>query len=160
MRSQIGLLSLVGLLSLLATADAQTPPRSIANTAFDGTYRLVSTAKVNETYRSRGGQMLQCSDRTPGPLTIVNGHAKYTTETGHEISGTVGPNGVLDLRMMAGAGEVHSRPLEMHTTAQIDSTGTRWTTQKRNDPELGNAPDSRQHFDVWQFQAAWRQGSI
>jgi hypothetical protein len=68
--------------------------------------------------------MFSCTDRTPGPLTIVNGHAKYTTETGHEISGTVGPNGALDLRMMAGAGEVHSRPLEMHTTAQIDSTGT------------------------------------
>jgi hypothetical protein len=87
-------------------------------------YRLVSAAKVNQTYTSRGGRMLSCTDRTPGPLTIVNGHAKYTTETGHEISGTVGPNGVLDLRMMAGAGEVHSRPLEMHTTAQIDSTGT------------------------------------
>ena len=78
MRSQIGLLSLVGLLGLLATADAQTPSR------FDGTYRLVSTAKVNQTYTSRGGRMLSCTDRTPGPLTIVNGQAKYTTETGHQ----------------------------------------------------------------------------
>src|SRR5215831_2143104 len=95
MRSQIGLLSLVGLLSLLATADARTPSR------FDGTYRLVSAAKVNQTYRSREGRMLLCWDRTPGPLTIANGHAKYTTETGHELSGTVGPNGELDLRMMA-----------------------------------------------------------
>jgi hypothetical protein len=124
MRSQIGLLSLVGLLSLLATADAQTPPRSAAITAFDGTYRLVSTAKVNQTYRSRAGQMLLCSDRTPGPLTIVNGHAKYTTETGNELDGTVGPNGGLDLRFMTGAGNVHGRPMEMRTTAQIDSTGT------------------------------------
>jgi hypothetical protein len=124
MRSQIALLSLVGFLSLLATADAQTPSR------FDGTYRLVSTAKVNQTYTSRGGRMLSCTDRTPGPLTIVNGQAKYTTETGHEISGTVGPSGVLDLRMMAGAGEVHSRPMEMHTTAQIDSTGTVHARQK------------------------------
>ena len=119
MRSQIGLLSLVGLLSLLATADAQTPSR------FDGTYRLVSAAKVNQTYRSREGRMLLCWDRTPGPLTIANGHAKYTTETGHELNGTVGPNGELDLRMMAGAGETHSRPMEMRTTAtQIDNTGT------------------------------------
>ena len=124
MRSQIGLLSLVGLLSLLATADAQTPPRSIANTAFDGTYRLVSTAKVNQTYRSRGGQMLQCADRTPGPLTIVNGQAKYTTETGYQLNGTVGPKGELVLRMLTGGGNVHSRPMEMRTMAQIDGTGT------------------------------------
>jgi hypothetical protein len=68
--------------------------------------------------------MLQCSDRTPGPLTIVNGYAKYTTETGHELNGTVGPNGQLDLGMMTGSGDVHSRPMEMRTTAQIDSTGT------------------------------------
>jgi hypothetical protein len=62
--------------------------------------------------------MLQCSDRTPGPLTIVNDHAKYTTETGNELSGTVGPNGELDLRL------IHGRPMELRTTAQIDRTGT------------------------------------
>src|SRR5262249_43737722 len=109
---------------LLATADAQTPPRSIANTAFDGKYRLVSTAKVNQTYRSRGGQMLLCSDRTPGPLTIVDRQAKYTTESGHELKGTVGPNGELDLRLLTGSGDVHSRPMELRVTAQIDSIGT------------------------------------
>jgi hypothetical protein len=119
MRSQIALLSLVGFLSVLATADAQTPPA-----AFDGTYRLVSSTKVNQTYRSRGGQMLQCADRTPGPLTIANGRATYATETGHELNGAVGPNGRLELRMMAIGGNVHGRPMEMRTVAQIDSTGT------------------------------------
>ena len=68
--------------------------------------------------------MLQCTDRTPGPLTIVNGQAKYTTETGNELNGTVGPNSELDLRLMTPGGAVHSRPMELRTTAQIDSTGT------------------------------------
>jgi len=121
MRSQVGLLSLLGLLGLIATVDAQTP----ANMAFDGTYRVVSTAKVNQTYLSKGGRALPCVDRTPGPLTIVNGHAKYTTETGIELLGAAAPNGELDLRPMdphAGAGL--GRPFGLRTKAAIDSTGT------------------------------------
>jgi hypothetical protein len=34
------------------------------------------------------------------------------------------------------------------------ATISRWLMQKRNDPELHNAPESRQHFDIWQFQKA------
>jgi hypothetical protein len=48
----------------------------------------------------------------------------YTTETGHELNGTVAPNGELDLRMLTGAGDVHSRPMELRTTAQTASAGT------------------------------------
>jgi hypothetical protein len=92
---------------------------------FDGTYRLVSTAKVNQWYRERDGRMLPCSDRTPGPLTIVNGHAKYTTETGQELAGTVGANGELDLRpTSSAAGAGLQRPFGLRTMAAIDTTGT------------------------------------
>jgi hypothetical protein len=62
--------------------------------------------------------MLLCPDRTPGPLTIAHGQARYTTESGYQLQGTVGPNGELDLRVMEAGG---SRPMEMRTSAaQID----------------------------------------
>ncbi len=143
MRRQIGLLSIVGFFGLLATADAQTPSASTAGTAFDGTYRLVSSAKVNDTYRTRGGQMGQCQDRTPGPLTIVQGQARYTTQTGIELGGTVGPSGELEMRMVpvGGGGE---RPMEMRTAvAQIDSTGT---------VRIRQIGGSCSHDYVWQKQ--------
>ena len=91
MRRQIGLLSIVGFLGLLATADAQRPSASTAETKFDGTYRLVSSAKVNPMYTSSKGDMAPCPDPTPGPLTIAQGQARYTTQTGHELQGPVGP---------------------------------------------------------------------
>ena len=124
MRRQIGLLSIVGFFGLLATANAQTPPASTAGTKFDGTYRLVSTAKVNPMYTSSKGDMAPCPDRKPGSLTIVQGQAGYTTGTGYELQGPVGPNGELEMRLMA-VGGGGSRPLEMRATAaEIDSTGT------------------------------------
>jgi hypothetical protein len=67
--------------------------------------------------------MGQCQDRTSGPFTIVQGQARYTTQTGYVLQGLVGPNGQLEMRLMAigGGGE---RPMEMRTSvAQIDSTG-------------------------------------
>ena len=54
----------------LAAADAQTPPPSTAGAAFDGTYRLVSSARVNQTFMTRKAQVGQCPDRRPGPLTV------------------------------------------------------------------------------------------
>jgi hypothetical protein len=109
MRRQIGLLSIVGFFGLLATADAQTLSASTAGAPFDGTYRLVSSAKVNEMYTSPNGSMLPCPDRTPGPLTIAQGQARYTTQTGNELQGPVGPKGELEMRVMAVGG---SRPME------------------------------------------------
>ena len=121
MRIQIAMLSVVGFLGFAAIADAQTPS---AVTAFDGTYHFVSSAKVNAMATSKQGDMAPCPDRTPGPLTITQGQAQYTAETGYVLQGPVGPNGELDMRIMA-VGGGGSRPLEMRTTAaQIDNTGT------------------------------------
>ncbi|MGC2204258.1 MAG: hypothetical protein WA633_29460 [Stellaceae bacterium] len=122
MRRQIGLLSIVGFFGLLAAADAQTTSSSTGSAVFDGTYRFVSSAKVNPMYTSNKGNMAPCPDRTPGPLTIVQGQAQYTTETGYQLQGTIGPDGELELRVMAIGG---SRPMEIRTSAaQIDGTGT------------------------------------
>jgi hypothetical protein len=35
-----------------------------------------------------------------------------------------------------------------------DQTVTNWVSKKRNDPDFREYPESRQHFDVWQFQSA------
>lgn len=122
MPRQIGLLSIAGFFCLLAAANAQAPSPSAAGARFDGTYRLASSAKVNEMYTSPNGATLPCPDRTPGPLTIVQGQAQYTTQSGYQLKGPVGPNGELDMRVMAVGG---SRPMELRTSvAQIDSKGT------------------------------------
>lgn len=142
MQRKIGLFSAVGFFGLLAAASAQTQPTPAASTAFDGTYRLVSSAKVNEMYTSPNGSMLLCPDRTAGPLTIAHGQARYTTQSGNQLQGTVGPNGELDLRVMAAGG---SRPMEMRTSAaQIDSKGTARARQ------IGGACS---HDFVWQKQS-------
>jgi hypothetical protein len=85
----------VGFFGLLAAADAQTPSPPAATTEFDGTYAFVSSAKVNETYYAWGSTRIgQCGDLSPrGPLTIVNGHARYNRQ-----EGTVGPQGELRMR--------------------------------------------------------------
>jgi hypothetical protein len=79
MRKVIGWLWLVGIFCFSAVALAQTPAPSTAATAFDGTYALVSSAKVNETYTERSGRLGQCPNRRPGPLHIANDQARYTT---------------------------------------------------------------------------------
>jgi hypothetical protein len=77
MRRPIGLISVIGLFASLAAADAQTPPPPTAGAAFDGTYRLVSSARVNQTFMTRKAQVGQCPDRRPGPLTVKQGQARY-----------------------------------------------------------------------------------
>jgi len=67
--------------------------------------------------------MAPCPDRTPGPLTITQGQAQYTTETGYQLQGPVRPKGELDMRLMS-VGGGGSRALKMRTPAQIDRTGT------------------------------------
>src|SRR4051795_9422522 len=91
MRRQIGLLWIVGFLVFIGAADAQIPSPTAA--PFDGTYRFVSSAKVNNMYTTKKGQMAQCPDRIPGPLKIVRGQARYTSATGYRLRGTVGPQG-------------------------------------------------------------------
>jgi hypothetical protein len=90
MRSQVGLLSIVGFFSLLATADTQTPLASAAETSFDGTYRLVSSQRVNRLYTSDNGQMAQCPNRRPGPLHVVGNRVDYTSATGYQLEGIGG----------------------------------------------------------------------
>jgi hypothetical protein len=124
MRRQIGLLSIVGFFGFLAAANAQTTSASTAGTAFDGTYHFVSSAKVNPMYTAMNGRMAPCPDRTPGPLNIQNGQARYTAESGHELQGTVGPNGELEMGMIP-VTVGGSRPMEMRAAATgIDSAGT------------------------------------
>ena len=90
MRMRTGLLSIVAILGLLAAAEAASP--------FDGTYQVSSAAKVNQTYVDRGGSMGQCPDRKPGPFTVVDGLARYTTHSGDNLAAQVSPNGQFEMR--------------------------------------------------------------
>jgi hypothetical protein len=129
MRRQIGLLWIVGFFGLLAAADAQTPSSSTAGVPFNGTYRFVSSAKVNESYTARGGQMAQCPARRAGPLHIVNGQARYTSATGYPLKGTVGAQG--ELTMQAVARGQYS-PIEINVSGTVDGTGTIRARQTSN----------------------------
>ncbi|MGH7048165.1 MAG: hypothetical protein ACREE2_17455 [Stellaceae bacterium] len=110
-------------LGLTAAANAQTPPAS-AGTVFDGTYTPVSATKVTPTYTTRGGQMFQCPDLAAGPLVVAQGRASYTTATGHQLAGTVGPQGQLAMGSQAppssGGGY---RPVETNVTGSIAASG-------------------------------------
>jgi len=107
--------SIVVLAALTGAAAAQTP------SPFDGTYRVVSSAKVTETYTAKGGQSGPCPDRTPGPLTIAQGQARYLSETGLQVAGTVGPQGQLTMRAQAPGA---SRPVEVEVNGQVNAAGT------------------------------------
>jgi hypothetical protein len=101
MRRWIGSLALAAFFGLLAAADAQAPSPSTARGPFDGTYRFVSSAKLNATYVTRNGRTGPCPDRRAGPLHVANGKARYTTATGYKLRGTVGPQGELELHVVA-----------------------------------------------------------
>src|SRR5258707_15404324 len=118
MRRQIGLLWIVGFFGLAAAADAQRPSAT-ATAPFDGKYRFVSSARVNQTYISRKGVMAQCPSRIPGSLTIAQGRARYTSGSGYRLRGTVGPQGELAMRASGPSG---SQPIEIRVNARIDDT--------------------------------------
>jgi hypothetical protein len=120
MRRLIGLLAIAGFLGVVAAADAQIPQAS-AGRPFDGTYRVVSSARVNEMYTTKKGLMAQCPDRTPGPLTISQGRARYTSATGYRLRGRVGPQGELAMRSSAPG---LSRPIDINLNGNIDAAGT------------------------------------
>jgi hypothetical protein len=130
MPKQIGLLSIAGLVGLLAAANAQAPSPSAAGASFDGTYRFVSSARVNKTYVTKQGQMGQCPDRRAGPLTVVQGQARYTSATGRQLEGTVGPQGELAMRFIAPPTGSGYRPLELSVSGSIDATGTARVRQR------------------------------
>jgi len=123
MRENIGLLSIVGFVAVLATAQAQTPPPSPI-TAFDGTYAFVSVTKLKETYTDFVGRLKRCGeDRGVGPLIIKNGWARYLRDQAqHE--GTVGSQGELLLRLAPAPSLNPNLPgTEVIVLARIDGTG-------------------------------------
>lgn len=131
MQRRVGWLWIVGFFALAAAANAQTPPAP-AGTQFDGTYAFVSSTKANETYRTRGGQMGQCSDRITGPLTVAQGQAQYTSVTGYHLKGTVGSQGELALRSFAPPDSNGSQPIDIIVSGNIDGTGTAHARQTSN----------------------------
>ena len=128
MLTRTALLSMVGFVGFFATANAQTVAAVPPGSAFDGTYRLVTSTKVNETYTGRGGKMGHCPERRPGPLHVLDGKAHYTTASGHRIAAMVGPQGELDMRMSLPG----TNTLEMQIAGKIDNTGTVQVRQRGN----------------------------
>ena len=125
MRKPVGLLLTIPFFSALATADAQAPSVS----TFDGRYRVVSSARVNQLFTSRKGLTAQCPDRRPGPLTIKHGQVRYTSETGYRLRGGVGPQGELAMRASGPGG---SQPIVITTRGSIDGNGTIHARQTSN----------------------------
>jgi hypothetical protein len=123
MQKNIGWLWVAGFCGLLTAANAQTPPPSVVGTPSDGTYRLVSAARVNATYTTRKGQTGQCPDRRAGPLHIANGQARYTTATGYRVRGTVGPQGELAMRAIAPSSWA-GQPIDLSVNGTVDGAGT------------------------------------
>jgi hypothetical protein len=125
MKRPFGLLWVVGFFGWLGAADAQAPPAT-AGASFDGTYRFVSSARVNQTYTTKNGRMGACPDRRPGPLHVVRSRARYTTATGYKLRGTVGPQGELAMRILAppNSSNAGSRPIDIIVNGTIDGTGT------------------------------------
>jgi hypothetical protein len=113
----------IGFFGSIAVANAQTPPPSAAGAAFDGTYRLVSSAPVSATYTTRKGQTGSCPSRRAGPLHIVNGQVRYTTATGLRVRGTVGPQGELAMQAQA-PGQWGSNPIDLGVSGTVDGNGT------------------------------------
>ena len=132
MTKNIGWLAIVGIFSLFAAAEAQTVAPSIATTAFDGMYTLVSSTPANYGGLANGDPYLkaayQCPrDARPGPLTIERGQARFSNATtGNQYEGTVGPQGELAMRLInTGAWPEGVMPgNEIIVSGRIDRDGT------------------------------------
>ncbi len=129
MKQRVGWLWIAGFLAVAATASMQTSTPAAAAGPFDGTYHVVSSTRVYQTYTSKTGQMGQCPDRAPGPLTIHNSKVRYTTETGHRLKGTVGPQGDLTMGMQAPGG---GTPISLNLSGGVDGSGTVHARQTSN----------------------------
>jgi hypothetical protein len=113
-------------------AAAPAPMPATGGSPLDGTYAYVASTKLNATYRTRGGLMGTCGDRTTGPLTISGGQAQYTTETGVRLSGTVGPQGQLSLRALQTPGPNGYQPLDIIVSGNVSPDGTARARQTAN----------------------------
>jgi hypothetical protein len=121
-----GWLSLVGFFGLAAAADAQTPSDQTAGSQFDGTYALVSSTKLTQTFvQSQTGRMRPCPDWEVGPLTIARGQARLSAASSSAVSaafeGMVGSQGELAMRSVNPATD---EPSERLLNGRIDGTGT------------------------------------
>ena len=96
---------------------------------FDGTYALVSSAKLNPTYVSRGGDMGYCPESTPGPLSVSQGRVWYVSSSGRQLIGAVGQQGEFSIRVVEPR---DSRPFEMDVNGTIDPTGRAIARQRGN----------------------------
>ena len=86
--------------------------------------REVPMAGVGERTRSnfmtRKAQVGQRPDRRPGPLSGVQGQARYISATGYALQGTVRPQGELTMRA---AGPGQSQPIVITLSGTIDRAG-------------------------------------
>jgi hypothetical protein len=96
---------------------------------FAGDFPRNPQARVNKTSISRKGTTAQCPGRTPGLLTIVQGRARYTSDSGYRLRGAVGPQGELAMRASGPSG---SQPIEIRVSGRIDDTGTVRARQTSN----------------------------
>ena len=119
MRMRAGWLSITAVFGLLAAAEAASP--------FDGTYQVASATKVTQSYVSRQGDTGFCPDRRPSPFTVVDGLARYTTESGDTLAAQVAPNGQFKMRFVEADG---TGPLRVLGT--IDNNGKVYVRQMGN----------------------------
>lgn len=125
MHRQVGLLGIAALFGLHAVAFAQVP----SPTPFDGTYQVVSSTRVNQSYVQRGGQMGFCPEATPGPLTIAQNRLSYTTESGRRLDGVVAANGELQIQYAA---PTTFQPTLVNVRGVVDRSGTIRVRQEGN----------------------------
>jgi hypothetical protein len=123
MQKHLAWLPVAGLFGVFLAANAQTPPVAAGGGAYDGNYRLVSSASVNATYTSRKGQTLPCPSRRAGPLHVTNGRIRYTTATGLKVRGTVGSQGELALQAQAPS-KWGAQPIDLSVSGTVDPGGT------------------------------------
>jgi hypothetical protein len=120
-----GWLSLVGFFGLAVAAGAQTPLSQTAGSQFDGTYALVSSAKLTQMFTGPHG-LRYCPDGTAGPLTIARGQARlsitYYGNVPVDFEGTVGSQG--ELAMRSAIPLMRDHLVERLLNGRIDGTGT------------------------------------
>ena len=129
MYRQITALAILGWCGFHGAAFAQAPSPVTATGRFDGTYQVVSSTRVNQSFVQRGGTIGFCPEATPGPLTIAENRLSYTTASGRRLDGTVGPNGAIEIQYSA---PTTYQPTRVNVRGFVDGSGTVRVRQKGN----------------------------